>query len=272
VSFSIGAKYRDNVWCDVVDVETCHLLLGKPWKYDKATIHDETKNTYNFMMGKTKLTLLHSPWVEPKPSQGDGQSIVAKQELTDKESSIKGVVLGLINEQLGRFVNIVQVELPKEVPSLRDIQPQLDSVPESNVPNHPYDIKSPKRLEELGKQMEEIERVFMSSLGILMACGKSKAQEKHDKSTQQRNVWGRHDNHQGIPMMRSITLIMRCYLVFILRKGEWNKLIGHPKDRGKNQPNSRTNSLQQWENDTDCVTVSLFNFPFRIRIGFSLFH
>jgi hypothetical protein len=78
VSFSIGAKYRGNVWCDVVDMETCHLLLGKPWKYDKVVIHDETKNTYSFMLGKTKLTLLHSPWAEPKPSQGDGQSVVAK--------------------------------------------------------------------------------------------------------------------------------------------------------------------------------------------------
>jgi hypothetical protein len=29
VSFSIEAKYRDNVWCDVVDMETC---LGKAMK------------------------------------------------------------------------------------------------------------------------------------------------------------------------------------------------------------------------------------------------
>ena len=107
VSFSIGAKYKDNVWCDVIDKEMFHLLLGKSWKYNKAAIHDETKNTYNFMLGKTILTLLHSPWAEPKPSQEDGQSVVAKQELTDKESSIKGVVLGPIKEQLGRFVNMV---------------------------------------------------------------------------------------------------------------------------------------------------------------------
>jgi hypothetical protein len=30
VHFSIGAKYVDHVWCDVVDMATCHLLLGKP--------------------------------------------------------------------------------------------------------------------------------------------------------------------------------------------------------------------------------------------------
>ena len=81
------------MWCDVVDMAMCHLLLGKPWQDDKAAIHDETKNTYNFILGKTRLTLPHSPLAEPRPSQGDGQSFVAKQELTDKESDIKGVVL-----------------------------------------------------------------------------------------------------------------------------------------------------------------------------------
>jgi hypothetical protein len=34
-------------------------------------------------------------------------------------------------------------------------------------------------------------------------------------------------------------------------KEELNELIGHPKDRVKNRPNSRTNSLQQGENDAD---------------------
>jgi hypothetical protein len=49
VPFSVGDKYVDHVWCDVVDMATCHLLLGKPWQDDKAA-----------MLGKTRLTLLHS--------------------------------------------------------------------------------------------------------------------------------------------------------------------------------------------------------------------
>jgi hypothetical protein len=36
VSFSIGTKYIDKVWCDVVDMNTCHLLLGRPWQHDKS--------------------------------------------------------------------------------------------------------------------------------------------------------------------------------------------------------------------------------------------
>jgi hypothetical protein len=54
VPFSIWGKYVDRVWCDMVDMTM--------WQDDKAALYDETKNTYSFMLGKTKLTLLQSPW------------------------------------------------------------------------------------------------------------------------------------------------------------------------------------------------------------------
>ena len=34
ISFSIGSKNKDKVWCDVVAMDTCNLLLGRPWQYD----------------------------------------------------------------------------------------------------------------------------------------------------------------------------------------------------------------------------------------------
>jgi hypothetical protein len=45
MSFSIGTKYRDKVWFDVVAMDACHLLLGKLWQYDGAAIHDGKNNT-----------------------------------------------------------------------------------------------------------------------------------------------------------------------------------------------------------------------------------
>jgi hypothetical protein len=51
--------------------------------------------------------------------------------------------------------------------------------------------------------------------------------------------------------MKSIIIIMGRGLVVKLRRGEWNGLTGHPKDPGKDRPNSRTNSLQHGENDAD---------------------
>ena len=37
VQFSIGSKYKDEVLCDVVPMDACHLLLGRPWQYDRKT-------------------------------------------------------------------------------------------------------------------------------------------------------------------------------------------------------------------------------------------
>ena len=45
VSFSIGS-YNDEVLCDVIPMDACHILLGKPWQSDKKSIHDGLINTY----------------------------------------------------------------------------------------------------------------------------------------------------------------------------------------------------------------------------------
>jgi hypothetical protein len=45
VEFKIGG-YRDEILCDVIPMDVCHLLLGSPWKYDRNVIHDGRKNTY----------------------------------------------------------------------------------------------------------------------------------------------------------------------------------------------------------------------------------
>ena len=58
VNFSIGKKYKDEIWCDVVDMDVCHLLLGRPWQFDRAVQHDGRANSYNFMFEGTKITLV----------------------------------------------------------------------------------------------------------------------------------------------------------------------------------------------------------------------
>ena len=43
VSFKIGA-YEDTVECDVVPMTVCHMILGRPWQYDKGALHDGRTN------------------------------------------------------------------------------------------------------------------------------------------------------------------------------------------------------------------------------------
>jgi len=47
LSFSIG-KYKDVILCDVVPIEACHVLLGRPWQYDRHIYHDDLTNKFSF--------------------------------------------------------------------------------------------------------------------------------------------------------------------------------------------------------------------------------
>src|SRR5256712_1452287 len=47
VPFSIG-WYQDKVLCDVVPMQAGHLLLGRPWQYDRRVMHNGYSNRYSF--------------------------------------------------------------------------------------------------------------------------------------------------------------------------------------------------------------------------------
>ena len=57
VSFSIG-KYNDEVLCDVVPMQASHLLLGRPWQFDRKATHDGYINRYSFVLDKKHITLV----------------------------------------------------------------------------------------------------------------------------------------------------------------------------------------------------------------------
>ena len=53
VSFSIRKQF-----CDVVKMDACHLLLGRPWQFDRETQHDGKKNSYSLVKDGKMFTLL----------------------------------------------------------------------------------------------------------------------------------------------------------------------------------------------------------------------
>jgi len=57
VHFSMGS-YHDYVDCDVVPMEACSLLLGRPWQYDTDSMHHGRTNQYSLMF-KGKKIIFH---------------------------------------------------------------------------------------------------------------------------------------------------------------------------------------------------------------------
>jgi len=51
----------DNVLCDVVPMSACHILLGRPWQFDRHVMHDGFKKTYSLIIDKEKIILNSLP-------------------------------------------------------------------------------------------------------------------------------------------------------------------------------------------------------------------
>jgi len=56
IHFSIG-KYKDEVLCDVLPMEATHVLLGRPWQYDRKVFHNGFTNKLSFDFHGHKVIL-----------------------------------------------------------------------------------------------------------------------------------------------------------------------------------------------------------------------
>ena len=117
VSFTIGKHYQDEVWCDVVPMDVCHLLLGRPWQYDRQIIYDGFKNTYTFRKDGHKIILAPlKPTIAPASKPAEQNSLLSKSEL-EKEIRAGLDVMAL--------VAIEETESEKEIP--KEVEPILES-------------------------------------------------------------------------------------------------------------------------------------------------
>ena len=64
LSFSLGDHFQEEVWCDILPMTVCHVLLGRPWMYDRKVSYDGFHNTYSLIFKNKKLVLEPLPIME----------------------------------------------------------------------------------------------------------------------------------------------------------------------------------------------------------------
>jgi hypothetical protein len=152
VEFKIRG-YIDDILRDVIPMDVCHLLLGRPWKFDRNFIHDGIKDTYTLdKNGRIHMLL---PIKENKVKEEAIPSILLMRgkELLDevkKEEDMQFVVVRKprviltntsiydlpeeIQELLENFANIVVDDLPYSLPPIISITHHIDLIPGAILP------------------------------------------------------------------------------------------------------------------------------------------
>uniref|UniRef100_A0A2N9I7U7 Integrase catalytic domain-containing protein n=1 Tax=Fagus sylvatica TaxID=28930 RepID=A0A2N9I7U7_FAGSY len=150
VTFSIG-KYLDEVLCDVVPMHAGHILLGRPWQYDRRVTHDGFKNMYSFVKGGKTIKL--APLT---PSQDRPMIFLVYKEsylnLDETNQSLPSLAVSLLQE----FEDVFPEEMPNELPPIRGIEHQIDFVPGAAIPNRPAYRSNPEETKELQRQVEDL--------------------------------------------------------------------------------------------------------------------
>ncbi|KAK0570976.1 hypothetical protein LWI29_009383 [Acer saccharum] len=89
---SIGQYYREEVACDVVDMDAGHVLLGRPWQFDVDITYRGRDNVCVFSWGGRRIAMVPkqgSVGSSTKATVNEQSLVTLITSVTDLEAEIK---------------------------------------------------------------------------------------------------------------------------------------------------------------------------------------
>ncbi|KAG7572513.1 Reverse transcriptase domain [Arabidopsis suecica] len=168
--------------CDLVPMKAGHLLLGKPWQFDKNTLHSGRTNYYSFTHNNKKHNLapltpqevneMHQ--VMSKGAKVSKTHLYITHAVVSKSLEQKETVLLMIFKEclvsgpepsliptevkgiMKKFADVFPGEIPPGLPPIRGIEHQIDLVLCAPLPNRAAYRVNPEEAKELEKQVQDL--------------------------------------------------------------------------------------------------------------------
>jgi len=138
LSLFVGKSYKDEISGDIVPMDTCHVLLGHPWLFDRNVMHDGCLNTYTFTKDHKKVTLiLLKPTSQRKPQDTHSMDVflttLLYSQLHEYDDFKEWILLGhepaeakdsshpLLTPLLKAFKHVFPSKVPHGLPLKRSI-------------------------------------------------------------------------------------------------------------------------------------------------------
>ncbi|XP_074289016.1 uncharacterized protein LOC141614159 [Silene latifolia] len=168
-------SYVDVILCAVVPMDACHVLLGRPWQFDRNVVHHSRSNEYELVdKGKKLVFKPMAPSairsMSTKCEKASSMFMFASEREVDEAIEVGGCVylmvvtevpsVGVENDQLAallkKFKDVFPDDLPTGLRLIRGIEHQIDLIPGASLPNKAAYRCNPMETKELQRQIEKL--------------------------------------------------------------------------------------------------------------------
>lgn len=180
VAFQIG-EYKDKVLCEVINMDACHLLLGRPLQYDVNSQHEGKKNVYTLTKNGISYTMTPFPDCDKEKPSKSSVMLVGEKEflkvLKEKDTPYFSIIIKPktkpgktpnnqkiqsnvgpkeVAELLGKYKGLIVDKSNDILPPKRSISHYIDFIPSSTLPNKAAYKLTPAQNAEVARKIQEL--------------------------------------------------------------------------------------------------------------------
>jgi hypothetical protein len=160
--------------CDVIPMDVCHVLLGRPWKYDRNVMYNGRENTFSLEKEGIRHILIPLKDEKVEEQRNSKVLLVKEKEFLEQlqEDEVSFSIIGKprtvitntriddlpieVQKLLDEYVDIVVDDLPDEFPPIRSISHHIDLIPGASLPNKVAYRMTPAENEKISRQVQQL--------------------------------------------------------------------------------------------------------------------